>query len=226
MVGQAIGQVIAFAAGVALSPTAVIGVVLLLSTARARSVGPAFMLGWMLGLATVGTVALAAASGAEASEAGAPATWVSVLKIVLGMLLLLVAVRQWRGRHPGDGEAKLPAWMQAIDKFTWPRAAGVAVALAALNPKNLLLTVSAAAAIAQTGADTGAQAVALAVFVLLGSLGVGVPLAIYFLMGDRATTVLGGLRGWMVRENATIVSVICVIIGAKLIGDAITALAS
>jgi threonine/homoserine/homoserine lactone efflux protein len=226
MVGQAIGQVIAFAAGVALSPTAVIGVVLLLATARARSVGPAFMLGWMLGLAIVGTVALAAASGAEASDAGAPATWVSVLKIVLGMLLLLVAVRQWRGRHPGDGEAELPAWMQAIDKFTWPRAAGVAVALAALNPKNLLLTVSAAAAIAQTGADTGAQAVALAVFVVLGSLGVGVPLAIYFLMGDRATTVLGGLRGWMVRENATIVSVICVIIGAKLIGDAITALAS
>jgi threonine/homoserine/homoserine lactone efflux protein len=226
MVGQAIGQVIAFAAGVALSPTAVIGVVLLLATARARSVGPAFMLGWMLGLAIVGTVALAAASGAEASEAGAPATWVSVLKIVLGMLLLLVAVRQWRGRHPGDGEAELPAWMQAIDKFTWPRAAGVAVALAALNPKNLLLTVSAAAAIAQTGADTGAQAVALAVFVLLGSLGVGVPVAIYFLMGDRASTVLGGLRGWMVRENATIVAVICVIIGAKLIGDAITGLAS
>ena len=80
--------------------------------------------------------------------------------------------------------------------------------------------------VGQTGADTGAQAVALAVFVLLGSLGVGVPVAIYFLMGDRASTVLGGLRGWMVRENATIVAVICVIIGAKLIGDAITGLAS
>jgi hypothetical protein len=30
----------------------------------------------------------------------------------------------------------------------------------------------------------------------------------------------------MVRENATIVAVICLIIGAKLIGDAVTALTS
>jgi len=45
-------------------------------------------------------------------------------------------------------------------------------------------------------------------------------------MGDRATEVLSRLRGWMVAENATIMTVICVIIAAKLIGDAITGLAS
>jgi hypothetical protein len=52
------------------------------------------------------------------------------------------------------------------------------------------------------------------------------PVAIYFLMGDRATKILGELRDWMARENATIMAVICLIIGAKLIGDAITALAT
>ncbi len=46
--------------------------------------------------------------------------------------------------------------------FTSKRAAGFGVALSALNPKNLLLTVVAGAAIAQTGASTGGQAVALA----------------------------------------------------------------
>lgn len=45
-------------------------------------------------------------------------------------------------------------------------------------------------------------------------------------MGDRATKILGELHDWMARENATIMAVICLIIGAKLIGDAITALAS
>jgi hypothetical protein len=64
------------------------------------------------------------------------------------------------------------------------------------------------------------------VFVLLGTLGVGAPVAIYYLMGEKATNILGELHDWMVRENATIMAVICVIIGAKLIGDAITALAS
>ncbi len=70
------------------------------------------------------------------------------------------------------------------------------------------------------------QAVALAVFIVIATLGVGAPVAIYFLMGNRATKILRELHDWMARENATIMAMICLIIGAKLIGDAITALAS
>jgi threonine/homoserine/homoserine lactone efflux protein len=167
-----------------------------------------------------------AASGGSASKHGAPADWVSVVKIVLGVLLLLLALRQWHGRPRGDAEPQLPGWMKMIDTFTALKAAGMGVLLSAVNPKNLLLIVGAAAAIAQTGTSTGDQAVALGVFVLLGTLGTGAPVAIYFLMGERAGDVLESLRGWMARENATIMTVICLIIGAKLIGDAISALAS
>ena len=174
----------------------------------------------------MGTIVLLAASGAEASEGGGPAEGVSVVKLVLGVLLLIVAARQWRGRPQGDANLELPKWMQAIDTFTPPRAAGIAVALSAVNPKNLLLIVGAGAAIAQTGVSTGDQAVALAVFVLLGTLGPGIPVGIYFLMRDRAAAILEGLRDWMARENATIMAVLCLIIGAKLIGDAISGLAT
>ena len=55
--------------------------------------------------------------------------------------------------------------MRTIDTFTPGRSFGIAVALSGVNPKNLLLTVGAAAAIAQTGVDTGEQAIALAVFI-------------------------------------------------------------
>ena len=98
--------------------------------------------------------------------------------------------------------------------------------LSAVSPKNLLLVVGAAAAIAQTGATPVGQAVALILFIVLATLGVGTPIAIYFLMGDRATEILDALHDWMVRENATIIAVICLIVGAKVIGDAITALAT
>ena len=40
---------------------------------------------------------LLVAGGASASKHGSPATWVSIVKIVLGVLLLLLAVKQWRG---------------------------------------------------------------------------------------------------------------------------------
>lgn len=219
---QAIGQVLSLGVGVALSPVPIIGVVLMLATPRARSNSLAFLAGWILGLAFVGTVVLLISSGADASESGAPADWVNWLKIVLGILLLAVAVRQWRGRPRPGAEASMPGWMKAIDDFQAPKAAGLAVLLSAVNPKNLLLAVAAAAAISQTGASGGGQAVALAVFVLIGTLGPGAPVAIYFAMGERSKRLLDELKDWMSHNNAAIMAVICLLIAAKLIGDGIS----
>jgi threonine/homoserine/homoserine lactone efflux protein len=220
--GDAIGQVLSFGVGVALSPIPIIGVVLMLGTPRARSNGPAFIAGWVLGLAVVGTIVLLASSGADASDEGEPADWVNVLKLALGALVLLVAFKQWRGRPAEGEEPEMPKWMQTIDTFTPPKAAGLAVLLSGVNPKNLLLAVGAAAAIAQTGASAGQQAVALAVFVLIGTLGPGAPVALYFALGERSKEILDRLKAWMSRDNATIMAVLCLVIGAKLIGDAIS----
>jgi threonine/homoserine/homoserine lactone efflux protein len=219
--GDAIGQVLSFGVGVALSPVPIIGVVLMLGTPRARSNGPAFIAGWIAGLTAVGTIVLLASSGADASEQGQPADWVNVLKLVLGTLLLLVAVRQWRSRPRGGEEAAMPRWMRTIDTFTTSKAAVFGVVLSAVNPKNLLLTVGAAAAIAQTGVPTGDQAAALAVFVVLGTLGTGAPVALYFALGERSKHILDELKGWMGTHHAAIMAVLCLIIGAKLIGDAV-----
>jgi threonine/homoserine/homoserine lactone efflux protein len=222
---EAIGQVLSFGVGVALSPVPIIAVVLMLGTPRARSNGPAFVAGWMIGLAVVGTIVLIAAGGAGATEGDEPAAWVDVVKLALGALLLFVALRQWRGRPRGDEEAPLPTWMRTIDRFTPGRSLAIAAALSGVNPKNLLLTVGAATAIAQTGADTAEQAVALAVFVLIGTLGPGLPVAIYFALGDRATRILDDLKWWMAAHNAAIMAVLCLVIGAKLLGDGVSGLA-
>lgn len=220
--GDAIGQVLSFGVGVALSPIPIIGVVLMLGTPRARANGPAFILGWVIGLAGAGTVVLLASSGADASEGGQPADWVNVLKLVLGALLLLVALTQWRGRPREGQEGEMPKWMQAIDTFKAGKAGGLGVLLSAANPKNLLLAVGAAAAISQTGAATGDQAVALAVFVLIGTLGPSAPVALYFALGERSKEILDRLKAWMSSHNAAIMAVLCLVIGAKLIGDAIS----
>jgi threonine/homoserine/homoserine lactone efflux protein len=224
-VGEAIGQVLSLGVGVALSPVPIIAVVLMLGTPRARANGPAFVLGWVIGLSVVGTIVLLAAGGADASESGEPATWVDVLELVLGCLLALLAVQQWRGRPRKGDEAALPKWMQTIDTVAPGKALAMGALLSGVNPKNLLLTLGAASAIAQTGVDTGQQAVALAVFVAIGTLGPGLPVAIYFALGARAKRVLDDLKLWMAAHNAAIMAVLCLVIGAKLIGDAISGLA-
>jgi Sap, sulfolipid-1-addressing protein len=222
--GQAIGGSLALAIGIALSPIPIIAVVLMLTTPRARANGPAFVLGWLLGLGVVGAIVLAVAGPADASSSGAPATWVSWLKIILGAGLLLIAVRQFRGRPHGEDQAPMPKWMGAIENFKPAAALGTGALLAGANPKNLILAVAGAAAIAQTGIAGAQQAIAYLVFAVIATIGVGAPVVIYFAMGERSQELLGKLKNWMGQHNAVIMSVLCLIIGAKLIGDAISAL--
>jgi hypothetical protein len=115
--------------------------------------------------------------------------------------------------------------MGAIDRFGPGQALGGGAALAGANPKNLLLAVAAAAAIAQTGIPGGQQAVAYAVFAVIGTLGVGAPVGIYLALGERSAELLGRLKDWMGHHNAVIMAVLCLVIGVKLLGDGLGGLA-
>jgi hypothetical protein len=224
--GEAIGQALPFAIGVAVSPMPIVAVVLILVTPHARSNGPAFLLGSALGIVVVGAILLTLADPAGASDDGEPATWVNWMKLALGLLLLAVAVKQWRQRpRPGEDVA-MPKWMSALDTFTPIRSLAIGAALSGINPKNLLLIVGAAAAVAQTGVAAGDEVVVWAIFTVIGCLGVGAPVVLYFALGDRAAQPLDELKTWMATNNTAIMAVICLVIAAKLVGDGITGLSA
>jgi hypothetical protein len=220
--GAAIGQALPLAVGVALSPIPIIAVALMLMSPRARLNGPGFVLGWLAGLAVIGAIVLAIAGPANASNDGKPATWVSVLKLLLGLLLVLLAVRQWRARPQPGQEIEAPKWMGSIERFNPGKAVGAGAVLSGLNPKNTLLAIGAAAGIAQTGISGADQAIAYIVFAIVATLGVAAPVVMYFALGDRSQRILAELRDWMGQHNAVIMAVLCLVIGAKLIGDAIS----
>ena len=224
--GEAIGQILPFAVGVAISPVPIIAVILMLVTRQARVNGPAFVVGWLIGLGIIGVLVIGIAGGAGASSGGEPATWVLVLELVLGLLLLLVALRQVRSRPQDGEEAPMPKWMGAIDGFTPGNALGAGVLLSSLNPKNLLLAVGAAATIAQTGIATSEQAIAYVVFALMATIGVASPVVIFFALGDRAAALLDPMKAWMGQNNAVIMAILCLVIGVKLIGQALGGLTS
>jgi len=225
-VGHAIGNVLPLAVAIAVFPVPMIAVVLLLGSERGRAKGLAFLLAWSVGLAAVGAIALVLGGVAGASNGGEPATWVNALLLGLGLLLLWLAAKGWRGRPRAGDETPLPGWMRTIDEFGAAKAGGAGFALSALNPKNVLLTVAAAAEIADVGLPAGEEVVVLVVFVLLASAGVLAPLVLSLALGDRSRGLLDGLRGWMARHNAAIMAVLFLLIGAKLVGDAISGFSS
>jgi hypothetical protein len=222
--GAAIGEMLPLAIGIAISPLPIIAIILMLITPKARSNGLAFLGGWMLGLAVVGTIVLIVANTAGIATSSGPSQTVSIIKLVLGLLLLVVAWRQFTKRTKPGEDAPLPKWMRALDSFTPGRSVAVGALLSGVNPKNLILTATAAAGIAQSGIGGLQQAVVLILLILIGSIGIIAPVAVYFAMGDKATRVLDGWKTWLAANNATVMMVLFLVFGVTLIGKGISGL--
>jgi Sap, sulfolipid-1-addressing protein len=221
--GDAIGQVLPFAIGVAISPIPIIAVILVLFSERARVNGLAFLAGWVVGVTVVSVGAYFVADGGDAAtdqDASDSTYWI---KIALGVLLLVFAARNRRKEKAGDTTE--PKWMASIDTLTPVKATGLAVLLAAVNPKNFALSVAAGARVAQiAGADTADVVVGLAVFVVLASASILVPVVVYLAGGDRAASILDGWKTWLTEHNAAVMAVLLLVFGAVLIGDGIRGL--
>jgi len=220
----AIGDILPMAVGVAVSPVPIIAVILMLFTKRAKSNGPAFVLGWVLGLTIVAIIVLFASNGADVSGGGTPSTAAAVVKVLLGALFLFMAYRQWANRPQEGDEPEMPAWMASIDAFAAGKSLGLGGLLSGLNPKNLALTLSAALVIAQAGLNTGETVASLVIYLLIATSTVGLPVLYYLVGGEKAGQTLDSLKTWLVANNATVMCILLLILGAKLIGDGIQGL--
>jgi hypothetical protein len=225
MFGGSLGDLLPLAIGIAISPIPIIACILMLFSARARVNGPAFLIGWVVGvtLVTTAVVILSGASGTtDATTDGA--TSGDLIVFLLGAGAILLGIRQWRGRpKPGETPA-MPSWMQAIDAFTPGRALAFGVLLSAVNPKNLALAVAGGIVIDSAAATGGNTAAMIALFVILASLSIAVPVLYLLVGGERAKVTLDGWRTWLAAHNAAVMAVLFIVIGAKLLGQGLDGL--
>lgn len=221
--GTVIGEILPLALGVAISPVPVIAAILMLLSPRAKATSVGFLIGWVLGIVIAVTLFTLLSSVLPSGGDDDSDPIRGVIQIVLGALLLLLSVRQFRSRPKPGEEPKLPKWMQAIDKVTFTKALGLGFLLSAVNPKNLLLAIGAGSAIGTAGLDGGESAGVIAVYTLIAACTVLVPVVGYLLAAERLRGPLDALRGWLGRENAVIMGILVLVIGVDLIGKGIAA---
>ncbi|HET8928275.1 MAG TPA: GAP family protein [Microbacterium sp.] len=219
--GAVIGDILPLALGIAISPIPVIAAILMLLSPRARVTSVGFLLGWVLGIVVAVTVFTLLAAIIPAADPDASAPVRGVVQLVLGALLLLVAVAQWRKRPKAGEEPVMPKWMQAIDKVGFPAALGLGFLLSALNPKNLLLAAGAGVDVGSAALDVGAIVVVIAVFTVLAASTVLVPVVGYLVAAEKLRGPLDTLRVWLAKENAVIMAVLLLVIGVSMIGKGI-----
>ena len=112
--------------GITLEPFPLIAFLLILSADKGTFKGLAFILGWLACLVVVIAAVVLLTGGKPPAPSTAPFTAVLAIKLALGVVLILYAVRQERRR---GRPRKTPAWMARLDRLSAWSAAGLAAFL-------------------------------------------------------------------------------------------------
>jgi len=218
--GPSISEVLPYAIGVAISPIPLVAVILMLFTPRARQNGPAFLVGWVVGLSVLAAVVYLVADALNVASDSSASDSTSTVKIVLGAALLFGGLRRWRNRTPAGGEAETPKWMASVDTFSPAKAAGLGVLLGAVNPKNLVLTFGAAAGLAQLhGESTSEAVIGLVVFVAIASSTTAIAVGYRLFGGEKARVELEDTKVWLSAHNEAVMAVLFLVFGVVILSQ-------
>lgn len=207
------GQLLPIVLGVIVSPIA-IAVVIALLMSRGRSVtGGGFVFGWAVGLfaLTVGFAWLSLDLGVT-GQGARPA--LAVVELVAAGLLVVVAVWQLLGR---GGLATRS--LRGLDGFRMPQATALGFAGAVFGPKTFLLSGVAGATVATWG--SGRVWAPAAMFALLGSIGVALPVLLTLIARGRATQLLVRIRSWITAHDRATSVATALLVALVLVLDAV-----
>jgi threonine/homoserine/homoserine lactone efflux protein len=218
MVWESLGDVLPQAVGVALSPMPIIAVILMLTSSGGRVKGAAFALGGWLGL-LVAALLLGRASDAATGGTGEESGGRPLIQVALGILFLVLAIRQWRSRPRPGAPEETPGWMATLDKASPLVAFGLGAVAMAVNPKNLSILVAATLALSGAGLTGSAQVLAVALFCLAGAATMLVPVLAALILGEKADPALRATGDWLSAHSAAIMMVLFLVLGAKMLGQ-------
>jgi len=220
-VNHLIADILPLALGIAISPLPIIATVLMLLSPTAKHTGLGFMTGWLAGIGVVILVAILLGSAIPESKSDGSNPWAGVVTMLLGVLLVYLGFRKWSNRPGVDDEVPLPAWMEAMDAVTPARGARIGVTLGALNPKNLVLGISAGILIGSAEPGTMTAIIAGAIFLIVAGSSVWIPVAAYQVAEDRVAPSLEEWRQWMIQNTNAILAIVFLIMGVLVFSNGI-----
>ena len=203
---------------IALEPFPLSAFVLVLGADRGPIKGLAFILGWLACLVAVIAAVLLATRGNPPAENTVPSDAALAVKLAAGVVLIVLAWRQWRQmgrpRQP-------PAWMARLDRLSLPAAAGLA---AFLQPWTLVA--AGAATIVDAKLSTAGDYLTLVFYCLLATSSY-LYLELYATFSPAAAGArLQQLRTWLDTHMNQVIIVIFLLLGFWLAGKSIYLLVS
>ncbi|MGP0029040.1 MAG: GAP family protein [Acidimicrobiales bacterium] len=204
------------ALAITLEPIPLTAFLLILMAKGGVRKGAAFIFGWLLSLAIVVAVTLLVTGNKPPKPSTAPSLAALAVKIAIGVVLLLVALRQQRRMGKPKKPKKTPKWQMGLDTMSPWFAMGLAPLV---QPWGLVA--AGVATIVEAKLVSWENYVALLLFCLVAT---GLYLALEIFAGfrpERAQEILGGIRTWIDSHTDQVIIVVSALLGFWLIGKSV-----
>lgn len=221
----AISSYLPMALGVALSPTAIIAMLVLCALNRAKTSGTFALLGWITGVFGFMVLSVFLANWLAPQDPNKPSILLISLRFLFAFLLLGLAWHSWKTRPKKTDTAATPSLrIDKLQNLSTLAAFGFGVALVFAAIKNWPIMAAAALDIAKS-APTLSQGISTALlFALISSLGLMIPWLLSIVGGEAVKASLAKLHHWLTRNGNTIMTVLFLFLGTKALMGAIEAL--
>jgi Sap, sulfolipid-1-addressing protein len=201
---------------IALDPLPLTAFLVVLPSKRGVRKGAAFLFGWLACLAIVVAVTVIATGNNPPESDTVPSLASLAVKIAIGTLLVVIAIRQRRRMRGPKKPKKPPKWQEHVDNMSPWFAMGLAPAL---QPWTLIA--AGAATVVEAKLSSWESFLALIGFCLLGSASY-IAMEIYagFWPG-QAQAFMARCRAWIERHTDQAIVIGCLVLGFWLIASSI-----
>jgi hypothetical protein len=136
---------------------------------------------------------------------------VSTLLLIIGILLLITAVKKWQKAE--DPDEPPPRWMTAIGDLSAVKAFGAGALFVTIAVKQWVFTLSAIGVISEAGVGEAANIGLYLIYVLATQALVLTPTLVYAVAPQRTARPLKAAQTWLERRSRVIVIAVSLIFG-------------
>lgn len=222
MLSTVLIQSVILASGGILSVGSILIVILLLISEQNWRSGLAYMLGYVGTYAIIGLTAVWLGQTATESNAGEPSTFVPILLIVLSILLLWLAQRNWR--TPVSEESENPRLFAMLDNITPTKSFLFGAVVTIFNVKNLAIFLSAISIVIVSSLSFPIKMGIVLLDVVVFCLSVIMPVLIYISFPQTAYSRLNQLKQTLENNRRPIGIWVPLIFGLLFLTQGITRL--
>jgi len=220
--GETIIKLTPFIIGSAVVPLQIMMIILLLNSTRQGLAKAICLVAGMTAIRLMQGVIFGLILSPNQGETSGKSPVVSTLLIVLGILLLITAYKQWQNED--DPDSPPPKWMVMLDTLTPLKALGMGAGLVLISGKFWVFTLSAIGVIGEAQLGQPSSTVAFLIFILLAQSLLLLILILRVIIPRQSKSIMENISAWLTKYNRSIVFVVSLVFGLLFTIQGVTGL--